>query len=248
MALNPSDWLRLTHPILAILVIYPLLGLVLSRSVLTRQRRLAAPEARKKIPANVGAEHRTTGQWLAIAVIASYLIACGRPTIAFWLKTNLFTQAPFKVLLISLIYGVACGSTWAIFQAVPRRLWRIGFSVLCSIALVVVGFQDGVYRNDAAWYQSHFYFGLVTALLMVFSLAIFPEIAPDRSNRWRSVHMTANGLAMLLFVTQGVTGARDLLEIPLSWQEKTIYRCDFDPSSPTYKTCPGTYPGKSPGK
>jgi len=30
-----------------------------------------------------------------------------------------------------------------------------------------------------------------------------------------------------------MTGSRDLLEIPLSWQKPAIYRCDF-----TNKTCP----------
>ena len=243
MDLNLVDWLRLSHPILAIVVVYPILGLVLSRSVLTRQRRLATSnkgknDDRKKIPANVGIEHQTSGQWLAIAVIGSYLIACGRPTLNFWFKMNLLNQQPFKVMLITLIYGVAVGSTWAIFRAIPQRSWRIGFAVMNAMALVLVGFQDGVYRNDAVWFQSHFYFGLATALLMVFSLAIFPEINRDRSNRWRQIHVVANVVATVLFMVQGITGARDLLEIPLSWQEKTIYACDTDKTSPTYKTCP----------
>jgi hypothetical protein len=30
-----------------------------------------------------------------------------------------------------------------------------------------------------------------------------------------------------------MTGSRDLLEIPLSWQKPAIYRCDF-----ANKTCP----------
>jgi Protein of unknown function (DUF4079) len=237
MHLDLVDWLRLSHPLLAILVVYPILGLVVSRSVLTRQRRLIKG-AGSNIPANVGTEHRTSGQWLSIAVILSYLIACARPTIAFWIKKSFLTQQPFKVLLITLIYGVAVGTTWAIFQSVDKRSWRIGFAVMNAIALGLVGFQEGVYRNDAFWYQSHFYFGLAVALLMVFSLATFPEIYRDRSNRWRSAHVAANICALLLFVIQGVTGARDLLEIPLSWQEKAIYRCDTNPASPTYKTCP----------
>jgi hypothetical protein len=34
-------------------------------------------------------------------------------------------------------------------------------------------------------------------------------------------------LAVLLFVGQGFTGARDLLEIPLIWQKAHIQKCDF---------------------
>lgn len=238
MDFNLVDWLRLTHPVLSVLWVYPILGLVLSRSLLTRQRRLGSNEDRKKIPASVGSEHQTTGQWLAIAVIGAYLIGCARPTLNFWIKTQVLTQMPWQALLVSLIYGVAVGSTWAIFQAIPRRPWRYGFAVINAIALIAIGFQNGVYRNDSFWYQSHFYFGLATTLLMVFSLATFPEIVRDRTNRWRMIHMSANILATLLFVIQVVTGTRDLLEIPLSWQEKTIYSCNFDRTSPAYKTCP----------
>ncbi|WP_333362955.1 DUF4079 family protein [Microcoleus sp. N3A4] len=52
-------------------------------------------------------------------------------------------------------------------------------------------------------------------LLMVFSLAITPEIDRDRSHRWRKIHTVLNCLALLLFLGQRVTGSRDLLEIIL---------------------------------
>ncbi|TAG11991.1 MAG: DUF4079 domain-containing protein, partial [Oscillatoriales cyanobacterium] len=42
-----------------------------------------------------------------------------------------------------------------------------------------------------------------------------------------------NSIAVLLFLGQGMTGTRDLLEIPLSWQKPYIYSCDFP-----NKTCP----------
>ncbi len=32
---------------------------------------------------------------------------------------------------------------------------------------------------------------------------------------------------MVQFLGQGITGARDLLAIPLSWQEPYIRKCDF---------------------
>jgi hypothetical protein len=59
---------------------------------------------------------------------------------------------------------------------------------------------------------------------MIFSLASRPEILKDL--RWRRLHLSASILAAVLFVAQGITGTRDLLEIPLSWQKPTIFACD----------------------
>jgi hypothetical protein len=41
------------------------------------------------------------------------------------------------------------------------------------------------------------------------------------------IHPVIAIVALLLFIGQGFTGTRDLLEIPLSWQEPYIYKCDF---------------------
>jgi hypothetical protein len=67
---------------------------------------------------------------------------------------------------------------------------------------------------------------------MVFSLAIVPEIYRDKTNKWRIIHTSVNTFALLLFIGQGMTGVRDLLEIPLSWQKPFVFQCDF-----TNKTC-----------
>jgi hypothetical protein len=66
---------------------------------------------------------------------------------------------------------------------------------------------------------------------MLFSLAARPEILRDL--RWRRLHLTASALAAVLFLVQGITGSRDLLEIPLAWQKPTIYACD-----PVKRICP----------
>jgi hypothetical protein len=60
--------------------------------------------------------------------------------------------------------------------------------------------------------------------LMLFSLAARPEILRDL--RWRRLHLSASILAAVLFLVQGITGSRDLLEIPLAWQKPTLYACD----------------------
>jgi len=54
--------------------------------------------------------------------------------------------------------------------------------------------------------------------LMLFSLGARQEIL--RQLRWRRIHVAANLLVALLFVIQGITGTRDLLEIPLRWQNQ----------------------------
>ena len=63
------------------------------------------------------------------------------------------------------------------------------------------------------------------------ALAARPEILRDL--RLRRLHVTASVLAAVLFLMQGATGTRDLLEIPLSWQKQAVYGCDF-----VLRSCP----------
>ena len=70
---------------------------------------------------------------------------------------------------------------------------------------------------------------------MLLSLAVRPEI--HRDLRWRRLHLSLNVLATVIFLAQGLSGPRDLLEIPLSWQKPTIYSCDFQ-----QRTCPPPAP------
>ena len=66
---------------------------------------------------------------------------------------------------------------------------------------------------------------------MLLSLAARPEILRDL--RFRRLHISASVLAALLFLAQAISGSRDLLEIPLSWQKPAVYSCDF-----STRTCP----------
>ncbi|MEJ6658803.1 MAG: DUF4079 family protein, partial [Synechococcus sp. ChSW.bin.154] len=47
------DWLWIMHPFLAVVVVYPLLGVVLLLEVQTRARRLQS----NKLPVTVGRDH-----------------------------------------------------------------------------------------------------------------------------------------------------------------------------------------------
>ena len=238
MDLDTKDIVLLLHPAFAVIVVFPLIGMVVRMAWQTRQRRLEVKADNKsKIPPVVGQEHVQLGRWLTGAVVAAYFLGITRSIIDNIQTKELLSKEPFQVVFIGLLYAATIASLVFLYRA-QDKLWRGVFATLTGIGIVVLGFQEGVYRLDNEWYMSHFYIGLVAALLMVFSLAIVRDIYQDRTNRWRTVHVVLNCVALLLFVGQGLTGSRDLLEIPLSWQEETIYKCNFDKKSPEYKTCP----------
>ena len=73
------------------------------------------------------------------------------------------------------------------------------------------------------WYLSHYYYGIIAAMLMIFLAGNFSptsiKTAPSAGAR---THVVLNAIATLFFLAQGLTGPRDLLEIPLSWQTEHI--------------------------
>jgi hypothetical protein len=73
-----------------------------------------------------------------------------------------------------------------LYQAI-QQLSRGVFATLIGVALAVWGFQDGIFRRDGEGLVFHFYYDLTVALLMVFSLAIAPEIYQVLSHRWRKI-------------------------------------------------------------
>jgi len=228
--MDPKDLLGIIHPFLAVAFVFPMVGIVVNMAWQTRQRRLQLESGEKsKIPPIVGREHVKIGQWLAGSVVGITLIALAY-AITFLPDPKLYEQPPLQIVFILFMFAATIASVYFLYQA--RELtWRVVFSVLSTVGLVILGAQDGVYRRTDEWYISHFYFGIAVAILMVFSVAILPEIYRDK--RWRIAHLVLNTLAGLLFVAQGFTGARDLLEIPLYWQKQYIYKCDWEE-----RTCP----------
>ena len=229
-----KDLILLLHPILAIVVVFPLLGIVLNRAVQTRQRRLqTAGQSKSKIPPVVGQEHVQLGRWLTGAVVGVALLALANDVFGNIIDNQLVSKSPFKVVLVSLFFAATIASLALLYRANQPR-WRGVFATLTGIGLVALGFQDGVYQNTENWYKSHFYYGITAALLMIFALAILPEIYRDRSNRWRKVHIALNCIALLLFIGQGITGTQALLEVPLDWQKPYVqqlyeHQCDRKP-------------------
>lgn len=228
-----QDFLALVHPILAVAIVFPMLGIVLNMAWQTRQRRQQIASGDKsKIPPIVGQEHLKAGRILSGSVVGVTLLGLGYAIFEHILSKNVWSTNSFQVIFIVLMFVATIASLVMLYRARPA-MWRGIFATLTGIGLVVLGTQEGVYRRTNEWYWSHYYIGITAALLMVFSLAIVQDIYQDKSNRWRTAHVILNSIAVLLFLGQGMTGTRDLLEIPLSWQKPFIYSCDF-----ANKTCP----------
>ena len=258
--LDFQDVLRIVHPALAVTVVFPLLGIVLYMAFQTRQRRLqvTSEEGKSKIPALVGAEHVRLGRWLSGAVVGIALIGLARPIFAKMAKAQTWTTEPFRFFFVVAMFVATIACLVILYNAKPK-IWRAVFAILTGMGVILLGSQPEVFRRaeisqvfdqfvkgDPAFgtnfrelILSHYYLGIGVTMLMIFSLAIIQDIYQDRQNRWRTVHIVLNSIAVLFFISQGITGSRDLLEIPLGWQEPYLFSCDW-----ANKTCPQPAPPK----
>ncbi|WP_414752550.1 DUF4079 domain-containing protein [Anabaena sp. CCY 9910] len=228
-----ADFLGLIHPAIAVIFVFPLIGIVSNFAWQTRQRRLQTLAGGKsKIPPVVGTEHRRIGEWLSSAVVGISLVGLGYAIGKNIIKNQLWNKNLTQVIFILIMFVLTIASLVFLYQA-KQKLWRGIFATLTGVGLVVIGCQDGVFRRTNEWYWSHYYIGVAASLLMIFSVAIVQDIYQDKTHRWRIIHTILNTIALLLFIGQGFTGTRDLLEIPLSWQEPYVYQCNF-----AQKTCP----------
>ncbi len=212
--LGSQDLVALIHPVLAVAFVFPLVGIVTYFAWQTRQRRLESKKGKSKIPAIVGREHVQVGRWLATSVVVASLIALAYSIVyKSFIKGQLWSQNNPQAILIILMFVATIASLVLLLRAKPK-LWRGIFATLTGMGLIVLGQQDGVWRLTDEWYWSHYYYGIAVSLLMIFSIAILDDIYRDRTNTLRNIHIVLNCLALLLFIGQGITGARDLLEIP----------------------------------
>lgn len=212
--MGTSDFFALIHPVLAVVVVFPTIGIVVNFAWQTRQRRLqTASGGKSQIPPVVGREHVQLGRWLTGAVVGVTLVGLAYPIVwKSFIEKQLWSKNPPQAIFIVLMFAATIASLVFLYQA-RQRQWRGIFATLTGTGLVVLGCQDGVFRRTSEWYWSHYYIGITAALLMVFSLAIAEDIYKDQSNRWRNVHIILSCLALLLFIGQGMTGSRDLFEI-----------------------------------
>lgn len=228
--MDPKDFATIIHPIIAVVFVFPLLGIVLNYAWQTRQRRLQTlSDGKSKIPPIVGTEHLKLGRWLSSSVVGLALIGLAHEIFAQMLKDEAWRSNASKVGFTLLMF-VATIASLVFLNKARAKLWRGVFATLTGLGLVILsylevflGFKDSViYRRDSEWFWSHYYYGMMATMLMIFALAIFPDIYQDRTNTWRRVHIVLNCIALLFFIGQGFTGTRDLLEIPLEWQKPYI--------------------------
>ena len=216
-----SDVFTLLHPALAVIFVLPLISHVAKLAWQTRQRRLQIAAGGKNKSPSAGLEHQQLGRWLANAVVVLAAIGLAHDPVKDIVANHLWSKQPFQVIFFILLFPATIASLVLLTKA-QQPVWRGIFATLTGMGLVVLGCQPAVFRRTDEWYVSHYYIGLAAAMLMIFSLAILPDIYKDRSNRWRIAHAVLNSVALLLFVGQGLTGVRDLLETPLSWQDHYV--------------------------
>ncbi|MBE9222850.1 DUF4079 domain-containing protein [Cyanobacterium stanieri LEGE 03274] len=214
--MNTEQFLIIIHPILAVLGVFPLIGIVSYFAWETRQRRLAVKSGNKSaISPSVGKNHVQIGKILATAVVVVTLVGLFRPLMAKNIIENrLWETDTFQFIFILLMFLGAI-ATYILLYFAQTKLWRGIFATLSGMAIVILGCQEGIFRRTNEWYISHYYYGITVALLMIFSVAIINDIYRDKTNRWRNIHIIVNCIALLLFIGQGMTGARDLFEIAL---------------------------------
>ncbi|MBD2462245.1 DUF4079 domain-containing protein [Oscillatoria sp. FACHB-1407] len=251
--MSAADFATVLHPAIAVFFVFPLIGMVVNFAWQTRQRRLqAAQDGKSKIPPIVGPEHLKLGKWLSASVVGITLLGMAQPIVKKLVFDAQNWSANSTRFFIIVAFFIATIASLVLLYQARTPLWRGIFATLCGMGLIIIGFQkfqagDGnlyplIFRRDFEWQVSHFYYGVTAALLMIFSLAIVQDIYQDRSHRWRIVHTVLNCVALLLFIGQGMTGARDLLEIPLSWQSPYIQQlyqqncqaqpCTVQPAAP----------------
>lgn len=235
------DWLWIVHPFLAVVLIYPLIGMVMRLGLQTRARR---QKTNLKLPASVGRSHTDLGRWLAAGVVGLVLIALSVVIATKVPLAEFVGGAPRALQLLLVLIGTVI-SLVALWRSQSPGL-RLAFALITWAGILGLGAQPEVWRLSdnpltAAFWQSHYWAGVGVTGLMLFSLGARPEIVRDL--RLRRLHITASVLAAVLFVVQGLTGTRDLLEIPLTWQKPAVYACDFE--SRTCPTAPPAAPTQS---
>ena len=234
------DWLWILHPTLAVVLIYPLIGIVVRLGIQTKARRVDGA----KLPPTTGRDHTDLGKWLSAGVVGISLVALTVVIATDETPAQFPGGAPRAIELLLVLAGTVI-SLIALWQSTSKAL-RLAFALITWAGVISLGAQPEVFRLSdnpfqADFWQSHYWAGVAVVGLMLFSLGARPEILRDL--RWRRLHVSANVLAAVLFVIQGMTGTRDLLEIPLHWQKSTLETCNW-----TTHVCPQTAPIDHPGR
>lgn len=224
--MTSADWFALIHPALAILFVYPVVGATVRLGLLVRERRLGISQQ----PAQVHAEHSDHGRWLTTGVVVVVLVALIYSFGSAYVASPVAFVGGLLRLVLLVLVALGAGVSLLALWRVRRPLWRATFALLCWVALLALGGQSEIWRLSdnplsGSFWSSHYWAGLLLTGLLLATTAARPEI--QRIRRLRRLHVSAAVLISLLLAVQAITGTRDLLEIPLSWQKAAIARCDF---------------------
>lgn len=225
------DWLALLHPVLVILFVYPVVGATIRLGILVREKRLGITRQPDLVPV----EHAAHGAWVTGGVVVAVWIALLYSLLAQGLAAGALAGGLPRLLLL----GLAALGTLASLLALLRVRWaplRASFALLCWAGLLSLGSQPEIWRLSdnplkAGFWSSHYWSGALLTGLLLFTTAARPEIR--RLPRLRRLHLGLNLLVMVLLAVQAITGSRDLLQMPLSWQTPALLRCD-----PLVRRCP----------
>jgi len=229
------DWLALLHPVLVILFVYPVVGATIRLGILVREKRLGITTQPDLVPV----EHAAHGAWVTAGVVAAVLIALLYALLAHGLAAGALSGGLPRTLLLALAAAGSLAALVALLRA-RRAALRASFALLCWAGLLSLGSQPEIWRLSdnpfsGAFWGSHYWSGALLCGLLLFTTAARPEII--RLPRLRRLHLGLNLLVMVLLAVQAITGSRDLLEMPLSWQTPAILRCD-----PQARRCPAAPP------
>ncbi|EAQ74204.1 MULTISPECIES: DUF4079 domain-containing protein [unclassified Synechococcus] len=225
--MNPIDWFALLHPVLVILFVYPVVGATIRLGILARERRLKIHPQ----PPTVGVEHADHGRWVTGGMVVAVLVAL----IYSFTSKFISPEPPFaggvqRLALLLLVSAGTFASLLALWRVKSTTL-RASFALLTWAGLLGLGSQPEIWRLsdnpfEGSFWASHYWSGVLLTGLMLFSMSAKPEIF--RSLKMRRLHVSVNILVAVLLAVQAITGSRDLLEIPVSWQKPAIYSCDFE--------------------
>lgn len=116
----------------------------------------------------MGKNHVEIGKWLSTAVVTVSLIGLARPIIAKNIvKNTLWATNTFQFIFLILIFLFTIITFILLFRA-RNKLWRGIFATLSGMGVVILGCQDGIFRRTNEWYWSHYYYGVIVTLLMIF--------------------------------------------------------------------------------
>lgn len=203
---SPPSWLALIHPLLAVLVLFPVAGVVVRLGFLVRERRTAYNLA---LPSTVVAEHWQHGRWLTAAMVVTVWIAelhglLSHPQRAMEMASPLFWGLAMAGVLLALV------AFWQVRGALQRAL----FCVLVWGGLLALGATPVVERGadhplQPQFWTSHYWIGVLLVGLMLGTQAVRPELQDQATAR--ELHRRSGSLMLLLFALAAITGLRDLV-------------------------------------